>query len=173
MAPKRKRVPGPAFVNPPAPLPPTVLAKMIWLLLVSNVGVTVNALRRLEISADEVVLELTDHWRPELTAPMVIVFATPAPRFEVLLILTKPPLIVATPVKVFAPVSVRIPVPVFVIAPVPEMTPAYVVLSLLPPMVRVAAPKVTLPLVVPPPDNEPIETLNPVISITVPVVLER
>ena len=85
----------------------------------------------------------------------------------------KPPLIVVAPVKLLVPVSVRMPVPVFVIEPVPEMTPAYVVLSLLPPMVRVAAPNVTLPLVVPPPDNEPIETLNPVMSITVPAVLER
>ena len=49
--------------------------------------------------------------------------------------------------------------PVFVIEPVPEMTPAYVVLSLLPPMVSVLAARVTRPPVEPPPDNEPIEIL--------------
>lgn len=49
-------------------------------------------------------------------------------------------------------------------APVPLIIPEYAVDVLFPPVVRVAAPRMTLPPVVPPPAREPIVLLKPVIS---------
>ena len=57
------------------------------------------------------------------------------------------------------------PVPILLKPPVPEILPAYaagVVLS--PPTVSVAAPRITLPPLVPPPVSKPIYVSKPVMS---------
>jgi hypothetical protein len=78
---------------------------------------------------------------------------------------------VVVPVKVFAPESIKSPVPSLVIDPVPLMIPANAAgLELSVPMVRVAAPNITLPPLPPPPVSEPTVLSNPVISKITPEV---
>ena len=57
--------------------------------------------------------------------------------------------------------------------PVPLMTPAKFWLVPSAPVVSVAAPRVTLPPVVPPPATEPMALLNPVMFRIAPVALPR
>ena len=58
-----------------------------------------------------------------------------------------------------APVSVSVPVPVLVRPPVPLSTPENVVLVFAPPTVKLFAPRVTAPPVVPPPASDAIVSL--------------
>ena len=59
--------------------------------------------------------------------------------------LRMPAVIVTSPLKVLAPESVRVPVPLLVRPPVPLITPANAAGLVVPAIVRVAAPNVTLP----------------------------
>ena len=68
-----------------------------------------------------------------------------------------------------APVSVKVPVPTFVKPPVPERTPEKVVEVLLPPAVRVPAPRVTLPA----PASEPTVSGKPARSKVAPKLTLR